>query len=96
MRAIWQTASPVAPIGCARLRAYDQHRRAATTAVVLANRSHPPDAILREIYVRTGDRPFVAIDEVISASELAQISNSYKSISGYGTGAPMANVGAKA
>lgn len=78
------------------LEQYDQHRRAATTAVVLANRSHPPDAILREIYVRTGDRPFVAIDEVISASELAQISNSYKSISGYGSGAPMATIGAKA
>ena len=29
------------------LAGYDQRRRAATTAVVLANRSHPPDAILR-------------------------------------------------
>jgi 2-polyprenyl-6-methoxyphenol hydroxylase-like FAD-dependent oxidoreductase len=62
---------------------YDQERRAATTAVVLANRSHPPDAILREIYLRTGDRPFDKIDEVISAAELVQISERYKRVSGY-------------
>jgi 2-polyprenyl-6-methoxyphenol hydroxylase-like FAD-dependent oxidoreductase len=65
------------------LDAYDQHRRTQTTAVVLANRSHPPDAILREIYLRTGDRPFTKIDAVISAGELAEISNRYKSVSGY-------------
>ncbi|HJZ33059.1 MAG TPA: flavin-dependent oxidoreductase [Hyphomicrobiaceae bacterium] len=68
------------------LEAYDQHRRAATTAVVLTNRSQPPDAILREIHIRTGDRPFRHIDDVISAAELAEIANSYKTISGYGRG----------
>jgi 5-methylphenazine-1-carboxylate 1-monooxygenase len=62
---------------------YDQERRAATTAVVLANRSHPPDAILREIYLRTGDRPFGKIDDIISAAELVQISERYKRVSGY-------------
>jgi 5-methylphenazine-1-carboxylate 1-monooxygenase len=74
---------------------YDQQRRAATTAVVLTNRSHPPDAILREIYLRTGDRPFAAIGDVISANELAQISNAYKSVSGYGRPAAAAGAGAK-
>jgi hypothetical protein len=58
----------------------------ATTAVVLANRSHPPDAILREIYLRTGDRPFGKIDDVISAAELGQISERYKRVSGYARG----------
>jgi len=65
---------------------YDQERRTATTAVVLANRCHPPDAILREIYLRTGDRPFGKIDDVISAAELVQISERYKRVSGYARG----------
>jgi len=75
------------------LAGYDQRRRAATTAVVLANRSHPPDAILREIYIRTGDRPFGNIDEVISAAELMEISDRYKRLSG---GAPATATAAKA
>lgn len=44
-------------------------RLPATTAVVQANRTNPPDAILREVYERTGDRPFGAIEEVISTAE---------------------------
>jgi len=75
---------------------YDQRRRAATTAVVLANRSHPPDAILREIYIRTGDRPFGNIDDVISAAELMEISDRYKRLSGYPGGAPATATAAKA
>jgi 2-polyprenyl-6-methoxyphenol hydroxylase-like FAD-dependent oxidoreductase len=75
---------------------YDQRRRAATTAVVRANRSHPPDAILREIYIRTGDRPFGNIDDVISTAELMEISDRYKRISGYPGGAPATATAAKA
>jgi 2-polyprenyl-6-methoxyphenol hydroxylase-like FAD-dependent oxidoreductase len=78
------------------LAAYDQRRRAATTAVVLANRSHPPDAILREIHMRTGDRPFGRIEDVISAVELAEISDRYKRVSGYAGGAPATAAAAKA
>jgi 5-methylphenazine-1-carboxylate 1-monooxygenase len=78
------------------LAGYDQRRRAATTAIVLANRSHPPDAILREIYLRTGDRPFGNIDEVISAAELMEISDRYKRLSGYPGGAPATAPAAKA
>ena len=37
-----------------------------TANVVLENRRNPPDAILREIYERTGDRPFERIEAVIS------------------------------
>jgi hypothetical protein len=68
------------------LASYDQRRRAATTAVVLANRSHPPDAILREVFLRTKDRPFGNIADVVSAAELEEISNRYKRVSGYAGG----------
>ena len=48
-----------------------------------ANRSAPPDAILHEVYRRTGDKPFVNIDDVISREELVALSDSYKRVAGY-------------
>ena len=33
---------------------------------------NPPDAILREVFLRTGDKPFERIDDVISRDELAR------------------------
>ena len=36
-----------------------------TAKVVLTNRATPPDAILREVWLRTGDRPFTRIEDVI-------------------------------
>lgn len=68
----------------AALNAYDADRRIATGNVVLMNRTNPPDAILREVYERTGDRPFHNINDVISPEDLASISNGYKLVSGYG------------
>lgn len=65
------------------LLSYEAERRPATAAVVMANRSHPPDAILREVYNRTKDRPFRHIDDVISAEELRAVSESYKQVAGY-------------
>jgi 2-polyprenyl-6-methoxyphenol hydroxylase-like FAD-dependent oxidoreductase len=65
----------------AALREYEARRLAATTKIVLTNRERPPDAILREIYLRTGDKPFTAIDDVISRDELSAMSESYKRIS---------------
>ncbi len=47
------------------------------------NRSTPPDAILRRGVERTGDKPFRAIDEVISRDELLAITDAYKRIAGY-------------
>jgi hypothetical protein len=47
------------------------------------NRVNPPDAILREVYERTGDKPFTSIDDVISAAELKAMSEGYKRIAGY-------------
>ncbi len=67
----------------AALRAYEGVRREATANVVRTNRTNPPDAILREVYLRTGDRPFDDIDAVISRDELAAISDSYKRVAGY-------------
>lgn len=65
------------------LRAYEAERLPATSKVVLANRSTPPDVILYEVWRRTGDRPFTSIEDVISTEELARISQRYKEIAGY-------------
>jgi 2-polyprenyl-6-methoxyphenol hydroxylase-like FAD-dependent oxidoreductase len=66
----------------AALRRYERERMPATAQVVLTNRQNPPDAILREVYLRTGDKPFRAIDEVISREQLAGLSERYHRISG--------------
>jgi 5-methylphenazine-1-carboxylate 1-monooxygenase len=67
----------------AALAAYEKQRLEATTRVVLTNRTNPPDAILREVFLRTKDRPFATIDDVISREELAALSEGYKRIAGY-------------
>src|ERR1700759_4441122 len=41
----------------AALASYEKQRREATTRIVLTNRPNPPDAILREGFQRTNDRP---------------------------------------
>ncbi|QDO98601.1 flavin-dependent oxidoreductase [Ferrovibrio terrae] len=65
------------------LAAYEAKRLPATTQVVLTNRTNPPDAILREVYERTGDKPFTRIEDVISPAELTAITDSYKRVAGY-------------
>jgi 2-polyprenyl-6-methoxyphenol hydroxylase-like FAD-dependent oxidoreductase len=67
----------------AALKMYEDQRLPATRDVVLANRRAPPDAILQEVFRRTGDKPFTSIDDVISREELAALSESYKRIAGY-------------
>ncbi len=67
----------------AALAAYQKQRLEATTRIVLTNRTNPPDAILREVFQRTGDRPFGVIDDVISHDELVALSEGYKRITGY-------------
>jgi len=67
----------------AAFAAYEARRREATAAVVLRNRSAPPDAILREVYERTGDKPFARIEDVISADELRGLSEGYQRVAGY-------------
>jgi 2-polyprenyl-6-methoxyphenol hydroxylase-like FAD-dependent oxidoreductase len=67
----------------AALASYEQQRLEATTRIVLTNRTNPPDALLREVFERTNDQPFAAIDDVISRDEIAALSESYKRIAGY-------------
>jgi 2-polyprenyl-6-methoxyphenol hydroxylase-like FAD-dependent oxidoreductase len=63
--------------------AYEAVRRPATSAVVRANRTNPPDAVLREVYERTGDKPFERIEDVIASAELEKIIANYKQVAGY-------------
>jgi 5-methylphenazine-1-carboxylate 1-monooxygenase len=67
----------------AALKEYEDRRLAPTAKVVRTNRENPPDAILREVYLRTGDRPFADIDAVISREELMALSDGYKRVAGY-------------
>jgi len=67
----------------AALAAYEKQRLEATTRIVLTNRTNPPDAILREVFQRTHDKPFKTIDDVISREELVALSDGYKRIAGY-------------
>jgi 5-methylphenazine-1-carboxylate 1-monooxygenase len=67
----------------AALKTYEAERLPKTSDVVLANRLNPPDAINREIWKRTGDRPFVHVEDVISHDELVALSDGYKKIAGY-------------
>ncbi len=65
------------------LMAYEAQRLPATSNVVLTNRVNPPDAILRVVYERTGDKPFTNIDDVVSRDELVAITDAYKKVAGY-------------
>ena len=67
----------------AALATYQTMRLQATTNVVLTNRKSPPDAIIREVYLRTGDKPFTRIEDVISDDELRAISDEYKRVAQY-------------
>jgi 5-methylphenazine-1-carboxylate 1-monooxygenase len=50
---------------------------------VLTNRESPPDSILKEVWQRTGDKPFDRIEDVITNDELAALSRSYEKVAGY-------------
>jgi 5-methylphenazine-1-carboxylate 1-monooxygenase len=65
------------------LQSYEAVRGPATANVVLANRNNPPDAILREVWQRSGGRRFERIEDVISATELQAISDRYKKVAGF-------------
>ena len=76
--ALRETPDPVAA-----LAAYEAKRRDITDRGVLANRTNPPDAILREVFQRTHDQPFADIDAVISRAELKALSDGYKQFAGF-------------
>jgi 2-polyprenyl-6-methoxyphenol hydroxylase-like FAD-dependent oxidoreductase len=65
------------------LKAYQDIRLPNTSKIVLTNRENPPDAILREVYLRSGDQPFSRIEDVISRAELAALSERYQRVAGF-------------
>ncbi|MBV9889314.1 MAG: flavin-dependent oxidoreductase [Rhizobacter sp.] len=69
-------------VGAEALAGYDAIRNPATAKVVLANRTTPPDAILREVHERSGDKPFACLEDVVSREELARIAERYKEVAG--------------
>jgi 2-polyprenyl-6-methoxyphenol hydroxylase-like FAD-dependent oxidoreductase len=81
-RALAEALAVSAAEPIAALQSYQSRRLGPTAQVVRTNRTAPPDAILGEVFRRTGDRPFGSIDEVISREELAAISEGYKRIAG--------------
>jgi 5-methylphenazine-1-carboxylate 1-monooxygenase len=67
----------------AALQQYEAVRNPATAKVVLTNRTDPPDAILREVWQRSGGQRFERIEDVISRTELEAISERYKKVAGF-------------
>jgi 2-polyprenyl-6-methoxyphenol hydroxylase-like FAD-dependent oxidoreductase len=67
----------------AALTAYESARVPATAKVVLTNRSDPPDAILREVWNRSGGKPFARIEDVMPTDELQAILDRYKKVAGF-------------
>lgn len=65
------------------LQQYDEERVKATTQVVLTNRVNPPDAILREVFVRSNGKRFDRIDDLISQAELKEIAENYRKVAGF-------------
>ena len=65
------------------LKEYERARLKAANDLVLMNRANPPDAILREVWKRSGDKPFARIEEVIANAELVALSENYKRVAGF-------------
>ncbi|HEX2542766.1 MAG TPA: flavin-dependent oxidoreductase [Caldimonas sp.] len=76
-------------VGPHALARYDEVRNAATAKVVLMNRSQPPDAILREVHERSGDKPFERIEDVVPREQLERIASAYKQVAGMRPGGPV-------
>ena len=66
----------------AALAAYDEQRRPATAAVVLANRQVGPEKCMELVEQRAPDG-FANLDEVITRAELEEIARSYKRTAGF-------------
>jgi 5-methylphenazine-1-carboxylate 1-monooxygenase len=77
------TAMAATPDRVEALHGYEAERRPRTSEIVHRNRANPPDAILREVCLRTGDRPFDRLEDVISTAELQEMSEGYRHLTGY-------------
>ena len=67
----------------AALKEYEGMRLKAANDLVLMNRTNPPDAVLREVWQRSGDKPFARIEDVISNAEMVALSETYKKVAGF-------------
>jgi 5-methylphenazine-1-carboxylate 1-monooxygenase len=65
------------------LKKYEEIRLEATGNVVRMNRINPPDAILREVWERSNDKPFDKVEDIISIEEMEAITQRYKTVAGY-------------
>ena len=65
------------------LQKYETVRNPATAKVVLTNRTDPPDAILREVWNRSGGKRFERIEDLIPTAELQAILDRYKKVAGF-------------
>src|SRR3546814_16175998 len=60
------------------LQQYDKERVEAKTRVVLTNRKNPQAAILREVFEKSGYKPYEKIEDVQSRAEIEGILHRYK------------------
>lgn len=69
-------------VGPAALTAYEDERRPATSAIVLANRAGGPEAVMQLAHDRAPDG-FDRIEDVIPRAELEEIAARYKQAAGF-------------
>jgi hypothetical protein len=65
------------------LKAYEQERLEATARIVLTNRANPPTRSCAKSSCVPATVPSSRIEDVISAAEIAAISEGYKRVAGY-------------
>ena len=70
-------------VAAGALAAYEAARLKPAYEVVIANRSIGPDAILRTVHERTGDKPFDRIEDVIGENEMRAMAENYQRIAGF-------------
>ena len=76
----WRLATEADPLHA--LERYEEERRPATAAIVLANRRNGPEKVMQMAQERAPDG-FGHVHEVISAAELAAAAQEYKLVAGF-------------
>jgi len=66
----------------AALRAYEAARLETANAIVMRNRTAPPDTLIETVQKRTGNRPFDRLEDVISQDEIRGLLDGYKTLTG--------------
>ncbi len=64
------------------LLAYERERLAATTQIVLANRTQPPDFIVEAVEAATNGEPFTRLEDVLPQEQIREISQRYQRVAG--------------